>query len=115
MTMDEWISLYECRAEKFYIPPDFKTFFKPEKGFFLWRVRSHEPVFEISHACTHDIAYLRIIANSMAKKFHCVLMRTRTYKNPAAYIRLTGAYLNLERSEVRPNGLFYWCMEKEVK
>jgi hypothetical protein len=50
----------------------------------------------------------------MAKARGCKILRTATYRNPSAYMRLTKATPNLALSGIRANGKMYWIFEKVV-
>ena len=50
----------------------------------------------------------------MAKDNGCTLKTTMTMRNPAAYVRMSKAHLDLKKSGIRPNGKWYWFFEKEV-
>jgi len=113
MTLTEWITLYESRAEPFIPLPNFLTYFSPDKGFFLWKVTGD--AFEIDHTCTSDAHHMNKIANEMAKIRGCRLIRTATFRDPAAYMRFMKCVPNLSLSGIRPNGKFYWVMERLVK
>ena len=112
MTIEQWIQKYEKRAEKFDVPPGYKIFYDTDKGFMLWRV--YDEAIEIDHCCTNDINYMIRVAEQKARENGVNLIRTMTYKNPAAYLRLTKSHLDIGRSHVLANGLFYWCFEKGV-
>ena len=112
MTLQQWITKYEQKSEKFILLPGFTIFYNPERGFFCWRV--FENVFEIDHTCTNDIYYCYQTANDLAKKHHCQLIRTQTFRDPASYMRLTKSKINLSLSGIRPNEKMYWVFEKEV-
>jgi hypothetical protein len=51
----------------------------------------------------------------MAKERGCKILRTATYRNPVAYMRLTKATPNIALSGIRPNGKFYWIFDKNVQ
>lgn len=112
MTLNDWIAKYEQKAEKFVLLPGFSIHFEPDKGFFCWRVWQN--VFEIDHTCTDDHAWAYNMVMQMAKERGCRLLRTATFRNPAAYMRLFKGTPNLALSGLRPNGKFYWIFEKEV-
>lgn len=112
MQLNDWIKKYEKKAEKFKVLPGFSIYYEPDKGFFCWKVIGN--VFEVDHTCTNDVQHFYKVANDMAKEQGCILMRTQTFHNPSAYMRLSKARLNLELSGVRPNGKMYWVFEKEV-
>ena len=112
MTIEQWIQKYEKSAEKFDVPPGYKIFYDTDKGFMLWRM--HDGAIEIDHCCTNDINYMIRVAEQKARENGVNLIRTMTYKNPAAYLRLTKSHLDIGRSRVLANGLFYWCFEKGV-
>lgn len=112
MQLSDWIKKYEAKAEKLIPLPGFAIYFEPEKGFFYWAVK--DGVFEIDHTCTDDIMWAYKTAYSMAKKRLCKLLRTSTFRDPAAYMRLTKGTPNLALSGIRPNGKFYWVFQKEV-
>lgn len=112
MTLDEWIKKYEQKSEEFHLLPGFVIYFEPDKGFFCWHV--WRDVFEVDHTCTNDVMHMFDVANTMAKKRGCSLMRTATKRDPAAYMRLTKAKINVPLSGIRPNGEFYWVFEKGV-
>jgi hypothetical protein len=128
-TLDEWITKYEQEAEELIILPGFQCHYEPDKGFFYWKVSPNTikiqlayscmyinfgNVFEVDHTCTNDIAHMFQVANDMAKQRGCTVMLTATKRDPASYMRLTRAKINLTYSGIRPNGNMYWCFEKEV-
>lgn len=112
MTLEQWIAKYEQKAEKFILLPGFTIYYKPEKGFFCWRKTGD--VLEIDHTCTNDHNWAETEAILIAKKHHCKLICTQTFCDPAAYMRLTKAKINISLSGIRPNGKMYWVFEKEV-
>lgn len=111
-TLDEWIAQYEKKAEKFILLPGFKIYYKPDKGFFCWAKVGN--VLEIDHSCTNNVNWAENCAITLAKQLGCILLRTATFHDPAAYMRLTKAKINLAESHVRANGKMYWIFEKEV-
>lgn len=112
MTLDEWIKKYEQEAEEFIKLPGFLTYYEPDKGFFCWAVVGD--AFEIDHTCTNDGKWAYNTAYAMAKKRRCKILRTATFRDPAAYMRLFKCTPNLAISGIKPNGKFYWIFEKEV-
>lgn len=112
MTLYYWITKYEQKAEKFILLPGFTLYCNPEKGFFCWRVFGD--VLEIDHTCTNDHKWAEREAALIAKKHHCKLIRTQTFRDPASYMRLTKAKINISLSGIRPNRKMYWVFEKEV-
>lgn len=113
MELYDWVKKYEDKAEKLIILPGFSIYFEPDKGFFYWKVANG--VFEVDHTCTNDVHYFFEVANEMAKKRGCKLMRTATFRDPTAYMRLTKATPNFAYSGIRPNGKFYWIFERLVE
>lgn len=112
MKMKDWIKKYEEKAEKFKMLSGFFIYFDPKKGFFCWKVTND--VFEIDHACTNNYKWLLNTLNDMAKERNCRLLRTATKHDPAAFMRLFKGKVNLELSEIYPNGIFYWVFERMV-
>lgn len=113
MTLEQWITKYEKKAEKYDLLLGFSIYFEPDKGFFQWHVWND--VFEVNHSCTNDAQYMLKVANDMAKKRGCKIIRTAVKRNPASYMRLMKCTPNIPLSRVRPNGIFYWVFDKEVK
>ena len=111
MTKEQWIAKYEQKAEPFSMTPGYNLWFRADKGFFLWRAQ--DGVLGISHTSTNDIQFMLGEMMKIAKCNNCILLRTATIHNPAAFIRLMGTHINLSRSAYH-NGRFYWFMEKEV-
>lgn len=113
MTLDEWITKYEDKAEKYIRLPGFHLYFEPDKGFFLWRVIGD--VFEVEDCCTNDFRYFTEVSNSIAKGYGCRTMRTCNTRNPVAFWRMYGyPSINWSLSGIRPNGKFYMVYEMEV-
>ena len=112
MKLQQWITKYEQEAEEFNLLPGFSIYFEPDKGFFCWHVFGG--ILEIDHTCTNDIQFMNNAANKIAKEHHCRILRTATFRNPAAYMRLQKVKLNLPLSGLRPNGKFYWIFEREA-
>lgn len=112
MKLSDWVAKYEKKAEKLITLPGFQCYYETDKGFFYWKVFGD--VFEIDHTCTNDVMYFIKVANDMAKKRGCKLMRTATFRDPAAYMRLTKNKPNISLSGIRPNGKFYWIFERDV-
>lgn len=112
MELKDWIIKYEKKTEKFSIPQGFVLYFEPDKGFFLYAKIGES--FEIDATCTNDIHYFAAVANRMAKQRSCQFVRTQTFHDPAAYMRLTKADINISLSGVRSNNRMYWVFEKKV-
>lgn len=112
MTMSAWIKKYEAKAEPYHKARGYTLRFDADNGFFLWRVFGD--VLDISHTSTRDIRWMMRTAEVIAREHGCKMLRTRTLHNPAAFVRLTGAFLDLNLSYVYPNGIFYWTVDKEV-
>jgi hypothetical protein len=112
MNLQEWITKYEQEAEEFIKLPGFSIYHEPDKGFFYWNVLNG--VFEIDHTCTNDIKWADNKCLEIAKQFKCRILRTAIKCNPAAYMRLTKSTPNIALSGIRPNGNFYWVMERAV-
>lgn len=112
MTLQQWINKYERKAESYVVIPGFSLYFEPNKGFFLYAKIGD--AFEIDATCTNDIHHFADVANKMAKQRGCRFIRTQTFHDPAAYMRLTKADINISLSGVRSNGRMYWVFEKKV-
>jgi len=112
MELNKWIEKYERKAEEFIVLPGFSLYFEPDKGFFLYAKIGN--VFEVDATCTNDIHCFFDIANRMAKERGCTFMRTQTLHDPAAYMRLTKADINIALSGIRSNGKMYWVFERRV-
>ena len=117
MTEKEWIDRYSDKAETFYIDPEYTKIFKEDKGFLYYKITEDngERVLHFGHTCTNDMAWWDKRMTEFAKENDCARMKTITMRSPRAYIRMTGAHLVLKDSGFRPNGLFYWAMEREVR
>jgi hypothetical protein len=113
MELNEWIKKYEKKAERFSIPDGFLLHYEPDKGFFLYK--KLDKAFIIDACSTNNIHWAQQKANDMAKERGCTFLSTQTHRDPAAYMRLTKAEINLSLSGVRKNGLMYWVFEKAVK
>jgi len=112
LTLQQWITKYEQKAEKFTLLSGFVIYFEPEHGFFCWKVTGN--AFEIDHTCTNNIHWVHNKCMEMARWHGCKLLRTATMHNPAAYMRLIKVTPNIVLSGIRPNGKFYWIFEKGV-
>lgn len=114
MTLNEWIAKYEQRTGEYpYIEPGYQVVFDEEQGFFYWR--KNGDVFEVGHVCCHNNrSWWREKAIEAARQAGCTLFRTYTNRDPAAYMRLQKCKLNPTLSGVKPNGVFYWCMEMQI-
>jgi hypothetical protein len=112
MNLHDWITKYEDEAEEFEMLPGFSIFYRPDKGFFCWRV--WRDIFEIDHTCTSDLNWADAKILELAKQHECRILRTATTRNPAAYMRLTKGTPNISLSGIRPNGHFYWVFERKV-
>jgi hypothetical protein len=111
-TLDDWITKYEQEAEKLIILPGFSCYYEPDKGFFYWHVWQN--VFEVDHTCINDYKWLLDKLIKMAKVRGCTLLRTATKHDPAAFMRLFKGTPNITLSGIRPNGVFYWVIERKV-
>lgn len=112
MTLLEWIEKYEKKAEPWDLQPGYSILYRSDKGFFNWRANGL--AFDIDHTSTNDIKWMMDKASELAREHGCKFLRALTLHDPAAFMRLTGARLNMPLSGVRQNGTFYWCFEKEV-
>jgi hypothetical protein len=112
MQLSEWIAKYEKKAEKFELLPGFQIYYEPDKGFFCWH--KFGDVFEIDHTCTENVTWAHDKCVEMAKARGCKMLRTATSRDPSGYMRLTKSTPNIALSGIRPNGTFYWIMEKKV-
>jgi hypothetical protein len=112
MTLQDWITKYEQEAEEFILLPGFSIYYRPEKGFFCWRI--WRDVFEIDHTCTIDIKWADDKISELAKQHNCTILRTATFRDPAAYMRFRKATPNIAMSGLRPNNKFYWVFERKV-
>jgi hypothetical protein len=108
-TLEDWVKKYEKKAEPFELKQGFSLYFNKRRGFFCYRAVGG--VFEIDHTCTNNVKEIFQIANIMAKERSCNMVRTATYRDPAAYLRLLKGKINLSLSGLRPNGKFYWVFE----
>ena len=114
MTKSEWIKKYEDKAEPYYElePEGYTELFDPEKGYLYYKIEGN--CITIGHCCTNDMYYWEKRVQEIANKYGCTTIKTITMRNPRAYIRMTGAHLDLINSGYRPNGLWYWAMERGV-
>jgi hypothetical protein len=111
MTRTEWIEKYQKKAETFYEDPDFKEIYVPDKGFMCYKF-DDDGTLHLGHTCTNDMEYWRKVAYDLARKQGNGRIKTITMRNPAAYIKMTGTHLDLSDSGYRPNGIWYWAMER---
>jgi hypothetical protein len=111
-SLQDWIRIYNKKAEPFKLEPGFLIDFLPDKGFMCWRVVG--PIYEIDHLCTNDVKFFIGRMTAQAKELGCVKLRTQTLHDPAAFMRMTKAMPRFDLSGIRSNGKMYWVFEMEV-
>ena len=111
--MNDWLKIYEKKAEEYYDAPDYVKITDPEKGFLCYKIKDR--VLYLGHTCTNDMSFFERKVIKIAKAEHCKKIKTITMRNPRAYIRMTHGHLILSESGYRPNGLWYWSMERDIE
>lgn len=114
--LNEYIAVYERKAEPYEDMPGYTMEHDDEYGFFSWK--KDGDILDIGHTCG-DMRKIHQRIMWRAKGLDCYRVTTRTPRNPAAYLRrchMLGidAHLNLKKSGYLGNGRWYWFMEGDV-
>lgn len=112
MKMQGWVRKYEAKAEPFILEDGFQVFFDEGKGFLCWKVEWD--VLYIDHTSTNDQAWMHEKIRDIGREHGCRMAMTYTFRNPKAYVRLTGAHLSLKDSKHMKNGKFYWAFTEDL-
>ena len=112
MKMQEWVLKYEAKAEPFALEDGFQLFLDESKGFLCWKVV--DDVLYIDHTSTDDQAWMHEKIRELGKEHGCRMALTYTFRDPRAYVRLTGAHVDLSESRWMRNGRFYWAFTEDL-
>lgn len=118
LTFLEWVKRFEEKAEPFVEDEGYSTVFSPYQGFFQFRFDGD--VFRIGNVCTANVQWVHDACYMRAKMAGCKELATWTHRNPKAFLRLMRklgyeVHLDVAKSGVGKNGLFYWYLTEVVK
>ena len=114
MTFEEYVKIYEKKAEPYTLEPGYTLYFDENHGFITYK--KMKDTLLVDHCCSiNDLPWMIKKAQEIAKEQGCIYLATQTCRSARAYIR-RGApsvmkewHLDLSLSGYRKNGKFYWC------
>ena len=117
MSFDEYVKLFEKKAEPFIDEGDFTTIYDERHGFLQYRV-DEKGKLHIGNCCA-DIEWVHKFCEDKAKLYECKEMYMYTCRNPKAFIRRGAGlgwdlHIDIARSGYGKNGNFYWCITEVI-